>query len=248
MPSHLGVEVPLATDATALLGAVRPRDDRPFVVLKYAQTLDGRIATSTGDSKWITGEPERRMSHALRATCDAVLVGSGTVRRDDPLLTVRMVTGASPTRIVLDSRLRLPPTAIVFGPDAATIVITTHLSDPERRTALRARGVRVEVVDHAVDGVDLRAALATLRASDTESVLVEGGARVITSLLAAGLVDRIIVAVAPVLIGEGTEAVSSLGVTRIAEGIRLVNRSIYPVGDDILLAWDVAPLVAPHAP
>ena len=229
----------LPTDALALLGPVRPRSDRPFVALKYAQTLDGRIATSTGDSKWISGEPERRMSHALRAACDGVMVGVGTVIRDDPELTVRMVSGASPMRIVLDTSLRIPADAQILGPEAMTTVITTERSDPARRADLRRRGVRVEVVAERAGRVSIPAAFEILRTSGTESVLVEGGSDVITALLAERLVDRLIVGVAPIVIGAGTEAVNSLGVQRIAEGIRLENRSIVPVGDDLLLAWDV---------
>ena len=232
-------ELAPATDVTALLGDVEPRDDRPYVVLKYAQTLDGRIATSTGDSKWISGEDERRISHALRAACDGVLVGVGTVLQDDPELTVRMVPGASPMRVVVDSKLQLPEAAKVLSHDAPTTVFTSELSAPERRDELRAAGVRVEVIDRTADGIDLAEALAVLRASGTESLLVEGGAKVITSLLGTGLVDRIIVAVAPVLIGEGIEAVGPLGVTEVTAGIRLENRAIFPVGDDVLLAWDV---------
>ena len=228
------------TDVMALLGEVRPRQDRPFIALKYAQTLDGRIATSSGDSKWISGEPERRVSHALRAACDSVLVGVGTVIRDEPELTVRLASGASPTRVVLDSSLRLPLSAKVLGPEAATTVITTDRSDPDRRAELQRRGVRVEVVPQDDGRVDLRAAFARLQASGTQSILVEGGSSVITALLAEGLVDRIIVAVSPIVIGAGTQAVNGLGVTRIADGIRLERRVIVPVGEDVLLAYDVA--------
>jgi GTP cyclohydrolase II len=237
----------LPIDATALLGPVQPHHDRPFVVLKYAQTLDGRIATATGDARWISGEAERRMSHALRAACDSVLVGIGTVLQDDPELTVRMVAGASPRRVVLDTSLRLPMTAKLLDPKAATTVITTDRSDPLRRALLRQQGVRVDVVAQEAGKVDLRAALASLRASGCESVLVEGGAGIITAFLAAGLVDRIIVAVAPIVIGAGTEAVEQLGVARVADGIRLVNRSMVAVGDDIVLAYDVVPRgIVPH--
>ena len=229
-----------AVDASALLGEVRAAEDRPYVVLKFAQTLDGRIATSTGDAKWISGEAERRISHALRAACDAVLVGAGTVMTDDPLLTVRLVAGASPLRVVLDSTLRLPPTAQILGPDAATTVITTRRASAGRRTALHERGVRVHVVPSSPRGVDLPAALARLRADGTLTLLVEGGARVITSMLGAGLVDRLVVGIAPTIIGAGTEAVGTLGITTVADGIRLVDRSVYMLDDDMLLAWDVA--------
>ena len=235
-----------AFDTSDILGPVRPQDDRPYVVLKFAQTLDGRIATSTGDAKWISSEAERTLSHALRASCDCVLVGIGTVVQDNPQLTVRMVAGASPIRVILDSTARIPLSAQVLGADAATTVLTTDRASAERRRALRRVGTRVEIVERGADGVDLPAALDRLRRSGVRSLLVEGGARVITSMLGAGVVDRIIVAVSPVIIGAGTEAVRGLGVTRIADGIHLVNRSMHAVGDDVLLAWDVASLrVAP---
>ncbi|MBA2623998.1 MAG: GTP cyclohydrolase II, partial [Acidimicrobiia bacterium] len=137
---------PAPPDPTVVLGEVTPKADRPHVVLKYAQTLDGRIATATGDSRWISGEGERTLSHALRAACDGVLVGVGTVLQDDPQLTVRMVPGASPVRFVLDSTLRTPPEAMVLQPDAATVVLTTERSPQRRREALRRRDVGVRVV------------------------------------------------------------------------------------------------------
>jgi 3,4-dihydroxy 2-butanone 4-phosphate synthase/GTP cyclohydrolase II len=227
------------TDVTTLIGRVRPQQDRPYVVLKYAQTMDGRIATSTGDARWISGTAERTVSHALRAAADGVLVGVGTALQDDPELTVRMVAGASPVRIVLDSTLRTPTSAKVLSGEAATTLITTARSDPERRAELCRRGVRVEVV--AEDGglVSLPAALAAMRVAGIECLLVEGGASIITSLLAAGLVDRLIVAVSPLIVGAGTEAVRGLGVEQVADGIRLANRLIVPVGEDVILAWDV---------
>jgi 3,4-dihydroxy 2-butanone 4-phosphate synthase/GTP cyclohydrolase II len=230
-----------AVDPSALLGDVRERADRPYVVLKFAQTIDGRIATSTGDARWISGEAERRVSHALRAACDAVLVGIGTVLQDDPLLTVRLVAGASPQRVVLDSSLRIPPSAKVLGGDAATAVVTTPGSSPARRSELQRSGVQLHVVPAAPGGVDLPAALLSLREVGTRALLVEGGAQVITSMLAAGVVDRLVVGVAPTIIGRGTEAVGPLGITSVADGIRLVDRSVHVLEDDVLLAWDVVP-------
>jgi len=228
-----------ALDVTALLGKLRRHPDRPYVVLKYAQSLDGRIATSTGDAKWISGDHERAVSHALRAACDGVLVGVGTVIRDDPQLTVRMVAGASPMRIVLDTTLRLPDAARVLEPEAATTVITTDRSSAARRAALRRRGVRVDVVRGDRTGIDLHAALELLRATGTTSLLVEGGSKVLTSMFAARVVDRVVVGVAPLVIGDGTQAIGSLGVTSVAGAIRLENRSMYPLDGDLLLAWDV---------
>ena len=230
-----------AIDATALFGEVRPKARRPYVVLKYAQSLDGRIATSTGDSKWISGEDERRVSHALRAACDAVLVGIGTVVADDPRLTVRMVAGTSPMRVVLDANLRVSDSAQILGPEAATTIITTDRSMATRRDALRKRGVRVEVVPASAGGVDVLAALEVLRDSGTTSLLVEGGSGVLTSMLAAGVVDRLVVGVAPVVIGDGTPAIGPLGVTLVAEAIRLENRSVHVLSDDVLVAGDVVP-------
>lgn len=237
---------PGAVDVTGLLGRVVPRPDRPYLVLKFAQTLDGRIATATGDARWISGEQERRVSHALRAACDAVLVGIGTVVTDDPQLTVRMVPGASPARVVLDSTLRIPDGARVLRSDAATTLVTTPRAPAARRVALRERGLRVEVVGAAPAGVDIAAALAALRRAGVQSLLVEGGARVITSMLAAGVVDRVVVGVAPTIIGAGTEAVGPLGVARVADGIRLTHRTVHALDDDVLLAWDVEAPVPPR--
>jgi GTP cyclohydrolase II len=226
-------------EAVDLLGEVTPRADRPYVVLKYAQTLDGRIATGDGDSKWISGEEERTLSHALRAACDAVLVGVGTVLRDDCRLNVRMVPGASPLRVVLDSTLRTPSTAQLFDGDTPTVFLTTDEASEDDRKRVREAGAGIRVLPPGPGGVDLKAALAQLREEGVRSLLVEGGAQVITSLLSAGLADRLIVGTAPRIIGAGTEAVGDLGVARVTEGILLRNRSVHLTTDDVVTAWDV---------
>jgi riboflavin-specific deaminase-like protein len=228
-----------STVAAGLLGHVDPPDDRPYVVLKYAQTLDGRIATLNGDSKWISGEEERAISHALRAACDAVMVGVGTVLYDDPQLTVRLVPGASPRRAVLDSTLRTPSNARLLNGGPATIMLTTDRAAEADRQRIRRSGARIWVLPSGPGGVDLRAGLRLLRKSGVQSLLVEGGARVITSFLSEGLVDRVIVGTAPKIIGTGKEAVGDLRVARVAEGIALRNRSVHLTADDILTAWDV---------
>jgi GTP cyclohydrolase II len=235
-----GNPIGAATNVAPLLGRPLAPEGRPYVVLKYAQTVDGRIATQRGDAKWISSEAERRIAHGLRAACDAVLVGVGTAIIDDPQLTVRMVPGSSPLRVVLDSTLRLPSTAHVFDDQARTAVLTTSSSSEERRAVLRARAVGVHVVDAGPRGVDLASALRTLRALGVGSLLVEGGARVITSFFAERLVDRLVVGIAPTIMGTGVDAVGDLGVASVAESVRLTNRSVHQAGGDLLVAADVS--------
>jgi GTP cyclohydrolase II len=226
-------------DVSDLLGPPRPREERPYVVVKLAQSLDGRVATASGDSRWISGIEERRVSHALRAAVDAVAVGIGTVLADDPQLTVRLVPGASPVRVVLDARLRIPTTARVLDERAATYVYTTGSAPGGRRMALRSVGAGVRTVPASIDGLDLAAVLADLRGLGIRTLLVEGGARLVTSLLAAGLVDRAIVSVAPMILGAGKDAVGELGIERVDQGLRLAHHVVHVAGDDLLIAGDV---------
>jgi len=228
-----------AVDVTRLLGNVTAPPERPYVVVKSAQTVDGRIATSNGDSKWITGPGERRITHALRAACDAVMVGIGTVLHDDPMLTVRHVAGASPLRVILDSTLRVPSDAQVLNGDAPTVVFTGQRSDANVVTDLRGRGIQVEVMQQVDGRLPIGEVFRRLQSMGIRSILVEGGSGVITTVLASGQVDRLIVSIAPTIIGNGTEAVADLGVGRIADGIHLINRSLLTVEEDLILAWDV---------
>jgi riboflavin biosynthesis pyrimidine reductase len=152
---------------------------------------------------------------------------------------VRMVPGASPMRVVLDSTLRTPLTAKVLSDDAATLILCRPDADPGRRLELAATGVMVRDVAGGPEGLRITDVLRLLRSLGVASLLVEGGGRVITSLLQAGAVDRVVVSVSPTIIGTGVDAVGPLGVTRIAEGIRLVNRSVYLAGEDLLLGFDV---------
>jgi riboflavin-specific deaminase-like protein len=175
----------------------------------------------------------------MRAGCDAVLVGARTLLQDDPRLTVRMVPGASPLRVVLDSTLRTPMTANVLSDDAATLILCRPDADPARRRNLTAAGVMVREVTGGPDGLRIPDVLRLLRSLGVASLLVEGGGRVITSMLQAGAVDRVVVSVSPTIIGAGVDAVGPLGVSRVSQGIRLRNRSVYVAGDDILLGFDV---------
>ncbi|MEX0666742.1 MAG: dihydrofolate reductase family protein, partial [Acidimicrobiia bacterium] len=224
---------------TTLLGTVTMPSERPYVVVKSAQTVDGRIATSDGDSKWITGSAERRVTHALRAACDAVMVGIGTVLHDDPMLTVRHVPGASPLRVILDSSLRVPSHARVLNEEAATMIFTSDRADADAVRELRSRGVQVEIIGGVTGLLPIRDVLRRLRAIGIRSLLVEGGSGVITTVLGSGEADRLIVSIAPTVIGRGTEAVADLGIGKIGDGIRLTNRDLLAVEQDLILAWDI---------
>ncbi len=228
-------------DVGSLLGSAKAPDGRPFVVLKYAQTLDGRITAATSDAGRIGSAAENRISHALRAACDAVLVGVGTVLSDDPQLTVRAIPGRSPARVILDSRLRSPLTAAVFSPDVPTYVMTTaHADHQHKRLALAARHIAVRDVRPGPAGLDIPAVLHQLCTEGIRSVIVEGGARVITSMLAAGAADRVIVSISPRILGRGIHAVGELHKEPIAGALRLDGHTVHLIGATIIVAADVA--------
>ena len=216
----------------------------PLVTLKFAQTLDGRIATATGDSRWISSEKFQRLAHKLRASNDAIMVGIDTVLADDPQLTVRLVKGRNPSRIILDSRLRIPLDARVFRNRevALTIVATTSRADEKKLAHLREKGIEVLVVKEDEDGeVDLKHLLSMLGERGISSVLVEGGAGVITSLLRRNLADKIVVAVAPKIMGKGIEAVGELNIREVGKALKLSFRKIYRVGEDLVIEARVNP-------
>ena len=213
--------------------------NRPFVALKYAMTLDGKIATGTGDSKWITGEEARTQAHFLRSIYDAILVGKGTVLADDPSLTCRLVEGKNPIRIVLDAKLEIPINAKVLSDgEAETIIVAGKDVLPEllsERTGLE----KVEVLQvDTVDGkVDLKELLTKLSERKITSILVEGGGAVHGSFFDAGFVDRVYAFIAPRLIG-GTEALSpigGMGCLKIADGLKLDRVETMALGNDFLI-------------
>ncbi len=237
------VEVGLCADEAAELNAgflLRVRSGRPLVALKLATTLDGRIATATGESQWITGKTARRRAHLLRAEYDAILVGSGTAQRDDPMLTCRIpgLEGRSPVRVVLDGGLALSPGGRLAG-SARTVpvwAICRADADPARASALAAAGVVPIPVETGADGrPEIGAALQALGARGVTRVLAEGGGVVAASLLRAGLVDRLLWFRAPMLLGAaGLPAVSDLGLGRLLDARRWKRIATAEIGCDLL--------------
>lgn len=210
-------------------------DRRPLVTITYAQTLDGRLATRGGSSQWIGGPESLRFAHELRASHDAIMVGLGTVLADDPRLTVRLVAGRDPLRVVVDSGLRTPLTAAVLRDGAAsgTLVACGETADPARHAAIEALGAEVLALPQGPGGgVELAALLAALAGRGVRSVMVEGGARLITSLLRGRLADRLAVCVAPKILGEGISAVGDLGLHRLADAYTLRGATVTPYGVD----------------
>ena len=205
----LDVEVGLCAEEAAEVNAgflSRLRLGRPLVTLKFATSLDGRIATASGESQWISGPPARERAHALRASHDAIMVGTGTVVADDPQLTCRLpgLDHRSPVRVVIDRHLRIPPTARLIA-DARRIptwVLTLRSADPARRAGFLAKGVTLIEVDADREGqVDLAVALKALGERGITRLLVEGGAGLAAAFFRARLVDRLIWVHAPLAIG-----------------------------------------------
>lgn len=223
---------------TQALRADSRSDLRPHVTISYAQTLDGRLATAGGSSQWISGDESLCHAHELRASHDAVMVGAGTVCADDPRLTVRHAPGKDPLRVVVDSALRVPLASAVLRDGAAgrTIFAVTRRAEPGRCEEVRALGATVlELPEDEAGRVDLRAAMAALREMDVRSVMVEGGAELITALLKSRLVDRMCVCVAPKILGCGIEAVGDLGISDLDSSLTLVDTSFTPCGSDLIL-------------
>ena len=212
--------------------------DRPTVTVSYAQTLDGRLASMSGSSRWISSPESLRFTHALRAKHDAIMVGAGTACKDDPRLTVRLVPGEDPLRVVVDSALRTPLTAAVLANRAAkgTVLAVTGRAPADRCDEARSLGATVlSLPEDTESRVDLSALLAELRAWDVGSVMVEGGAALITSFLCDRLVDRLVVCIAPKILGSGIEAVGDLGICELDDSLILTDASFGPYGRDIIL-------------
>jgi diaminohydroxyphosphoribosylaminopyrimidine deaminase/5-amino-6-(5-phosphoribosylamino)uracil reductase len=213
----------------------------PFVTLKSAITLDGKIATSTGASRWITGTQARVAVHRLRHATDAIMVGIGTVFQDDPLLTTRLPDqpGVNPLRVIVDSTLRVPLQAQVLdvAADRRTLVATTVRADGARQQQLQERGVEIVCLPAYDDGcVHLEALLQHLGAHGIASVLVEGGATLSAALLRHGLIDKVLLFVAPKIIGgDGVDVIGPCGVETMEQAFRLQAVTWQGLGEDVML-------------
>jgi diaminohydroxyphosphoribosylaminopyrimidine deaminase/5-amino-6-(5-phosphoribosylamino)uracil reductase len=211
----------------------------PYVHAKWAMTLDGKIATRSGDSKWISNETSRRHVHELRGRMDAILAGVGTVLTDDPLLTARPPGPRTPKRIILDSTARTPLTAqlVRSARETPTLIATTSAAPMPHRDALQAAGCEVLALPASPTRVSVAALLAELGRRQMTNLLIEGGAEVLGSFLDTGAIDEVHVFVAPLLLG-GAEARTPLagqGVARIADGLRLARWEVEMCDGDVYL-------------
>jgi diaminohydroxyphosphoribosylaminopyrimidine deaminase/5-amino-6-(5-phosphoribosylamino)uracil reductase len=217
------------------------RTGLPFVTLKCAATLDGRIATRTGDSRWVTGPAAREFVHRQRSRTDAILVGIGTVLADDPRLTARLPDGSGhdPLRIVLDTHLKMAPTARMLGLDssARTLIVCGEAADADRRHRLEAAGAEVLPAPLSAECIDLALLMKTLGDRDITGVLIEGGARVSAAALAGKVVDKVMFFYAPKLLGgdDGVPICRGAGAERMEAALRVQGLEVERLGEDLLL-------------
>jgi len=239
------VEDVLRDDAAALNRAFfrHVTTGRPWVTWKVASSLDGKTAASDRSSRWITGEAARADVHRLRSWADAIVTGAGTVLADDPALTVRDPDhrGRPTLRVVVDAVGRVPETAAALAADAPTLVATTAVAPRDRVERWRATGAEVEVLDERDGGVDLEALMAALGKRDVQAVLLECGPTLAWSAVAGGLVDEVVVYLAPKLIGgrDAPGALGGAGFAPVSEALDLEIRSIARLGPDVKVVADV---------
>jgi diaminohydroxyphosphoribosylaminopyrimidine deaminase/5-amino-6-(5-phosphoribosylamino)uracil reductase len=216
---------------------------RPFATLKLALSIDGRISAASGDSQWISSVASRALVHRWRNEADAVMVGAGTVLADNPRLTCRVAGGRDPVRVIVDGRLRCPPRARVFVERSAAPALLVTTTANVARARRRYGGARVEVIGCPARGgaeIDLRALMRELGRRGWCNVLIEGGAHLAGSALAARVVDRVAFFTAPIVIGAGTPAIEGLGCARVRNAIALNGLSVRRLGGDLLIEAQVA--------
>lgn len=216
--------------------------DRPLITMKTAQTLDGRIATSSGHAKWITSAESRTEAHRLRAWHDAVLVGINTVIVDDPQLNVRHIKGVSPLRLVLDSQLRVPLDAKLLSDAQAprTIIVTTGAASKEKVARIQEKGASVWVLAEDERGwVDQATMWKALAEHGVTSVLLEGGNTVFTECLKSQVADRVAIFIAPKIVGSGIDAIGDLNIRNINSAITLEKAMIRSFDGDWMVTGNL---------
>lgn len=212
------------------------RTGRPFVIVKSAQSLDGRVATSNGDSKYITGVAALKYAHKLRAEVDAVLVGAGTARVDNPSLTVRRVRGKNPLRIILSTSLNIPRRSRMFGDGNGPVILaSTKKAITRSEKKFSDRNVSFWPIRHSgPKRLDLCAFLDKAAEFGLQSILVEGGPSLATSFIRQGLADKVIVITAPLMIGKGVSTFGDFGVSSLTQAIRFRQAGFSALGNDCL--------------
>lgn len=218
------------------------KNKSPYVVMKYAMTMDGKIATYTGLSKWITGEEARRRVHEDRHRFASIMVGVGTILSDDPMLTCRIKDGKNPIRIVCDSNLRTPVTANVVTTAAQVrTILVTNCSEKEKQQPFLEAGCEIIVAPKKEGYIDLEFLMKEIARREIDSVLLEGGATLHWSALTGGFVNRVQAYIAPKLFGgEGAKTpIGGMGVSNPKDAYQLINTKIVPIGVDILLESEV---------
>ena len=211
------------------------KSKKPFVIIKVAMSMDGRIATATGDSKYITSKEARTYVHQLRTEVDAVMVGLNTVIRDNPELTPRLVKGKDPLKIVVDSRLKIPKNCNLMKDPAKLIVATTNKVPKSAITKLQQRGINVIVTKSNKGMVDLQDLMKQLGKHEIASVMIEGGSELNSSAIKDRIVDKLLIFTAPKLIGNGKGPIGNLGISKIDKAINLKNPVCTRVGRDSLV-------------
>lgn len=209
----------------------------PYVIYKCAMTLDGKIASVTGESRWISGEKSRKFVHRMRSQCDAVMVGVDTIIADNPQLTVRHVKGRNPVRIIVDSTLRTPESvSVLSGTLARKTIIATTEHNPRVHLRYQQSGATIVVCNSRDGKVDLHDLFIKLGELGIQSILLEGGSRLAGDALRHGLIDECVFFYAPKVIGsDGFSPFSITGITSMSNSIRFINHDVCRMGDDIVL-------------
>jgi len=212
---------------------------KPFVILKLAMSLDGKIATSTGDSKYITSTAARKYVHQIRNDVDAVMVGINTVIRDNPLLDSRLVKGKNPIKVIVDSTLKISENSKVLNDPSKVIIATTNKAPKHKIDKLQNKGARILVLKPKKGLVDLKELMKELGKSEIASVMIEGGAELSGNAIKEGIVDKLLIFTAPKIIGNGLGPIKNLGIKKVNKAINLRNILTKKIGNDLLVEGDL---------